>query len=111
MSDNDVEDKLEVLADSYSKRILSGCYRKAKAVQDLSWKYNIPIAACYRKVKSLREAGFLKIDKKKPSRRGKKTKLYRTTLKKAMIKFEEGEFMVKFRYPNGETLDVKLDFK
>ncbi len=107
----DIEEKLEILADSYAKRILVGCYRKPKPVQELSWKYDIPIAAAYRKVHELEEAGFLEVSKKERSRRGKKVKLYGTTLKRAEIRFENGEFKVEFDYPGEEKERVELTFE
>ncbi len=107
----EIEEKLEILADSYAKRILVGCYRKPKPVQELSWKYDIPIAAAYRKVHELEEAGFLQVAKKETSRRGKKVKLYGTTLKRAVIRFENGKFKVEFDYPGKEKEKVQLTFE
>ncbi len=111
MQTEDVEEKLEILADSYAKRILVGCYQKAKPVQELSWKYDIPIAAAYRKIHSLEKAGFLETSGKKRSRRGKKVKLYKTVLEKAVVLFEKGEFKVEFKYPGNEREQVQLEFE
>ncbi|MFW5928613.1 MAG: ArsR/SmtB family transcription factor [Thermoplasmatota archaeon] len=107
---DDAEDKLEILADGYAKRILVGCYRKPKPVQELSWKYDIPIAAAYRKVHELEEAGFLEVAKRETSRRGKKVKLYKTVLERAIIRFENGEFKVEFGYP-AEEEKFQLEFE
>ncbi len=111
MHTEEIEEKLEVLADSYAKRILVGCYQKPKQVQELSWRYDIPIAAAYRKVHSLEEAGFLEVAKRKTSRRGKKVKMYKTVLKKAVILFEDGEFKVEFKYPGEKNEKVQLEFE
>ncbi len=111
MKSEEVEEKLEILADSYAKRILVGCYHKPKPVQELSWQYNIPIAAAYRKVHALEKAGFLKVEKKESSRRGKKTKLYKTVLRSAVIRFEDGEFMIDLDYSGSEKEKARLDFQ
>lgn len=111
MKEEEAEEKLEILADSYAKRILVGCYHKPKPVQELSWKYNIPIAAAYRKVHALENAGFLEVERKESSRRGKKTKLYKTVLRSAVIKFEDGEFIVDLDYTDSEKEKARLDFQ
>ena len=48
-----------LLTDDYSERILAACFHQARAAQEISDAYDIPIAACYRKIHELEEAGFL----------------------------------------------------
>ncbi len=107
---DEVEEKLGILVDNYAKRILVACYYKPKPVQRLSWMYDIPIAAAYRKVHELEGAGFLKVAKKERSRRGKRVKLYKTTLREAVIRFKDGKFQIEFEYPNREKEKIQLTF-
>ncbi len=96
----------ELLTDQYAKKILSGCYEQGMSAQALSWEYNIPIAAVYRRLKSLKEAGFVKtVDQK--AKKGNKSTLYKTSINKAELVFEEGSFRLKL---NIDGKDIELEY-
>lgn len=92
----------KLLADDYAERILVATYSRAQSAQEVSDKFDIPIAACYRKVHELEEHGLLKCERMVTTPKGKSMKLYRSQLKSAHILFENGKFKVKleFRYEN-----------
>src|SRR2546422_894741 len=55
------KDVSRLLTDEYAERILVATQRIPRSVQEISDKYDIPIAACYRKIHELEEAGFLNV--------------------------------------------------
>src|SRR5437879_10401381 len=69
------------LTDEYAERILVATQRIPRSVQEISDKYDIPIAACYRKIHELEEAGFLNVAEIVTTPKGKTMKLYRSLLK------------------------------
>ena len=55
------KDVSRLLTDEYAERILVATQNTSRSVQEISDKYDIPIAACYRKIHELEEAGFLNV--------------------------------------------------
>lgn len=94
--------KMELLTDEYAKKILMGCYNQPMTAQHLSWEYNIPIAATYRRLKDLEEAGFIEEVNEKGS--GNSASKYKTSLEKAMLEFNEGDFSIKLKLEEGEEV-------
>jgi len=100
-----------LLTDDYSERILAACFHQARAAQEISDAFDIPIAACYRKIHELEEAGFLACEKEVVTAKGKSMRLYRSQLRRAQIVFEEGAFRVQFVFEpeqeiNGKWIDL-----
>lgn len=85
-----------LLADGYSQRILSYTYRKPMSAQKLSALCHIPIAACYRRIHDLERAGMLFIADEKEIYKGRKVKLYRCSLRHAVLRFSDGKFKVNY---------------
>ena len=94
MSQVNVLDASKILADVYTLRILAGSFKEPKSVQELSTKFNIPIAVCYRKIHELETTGFLECVDKILTQEGRRVKLYRSQLKGAYIFFEQGKLRV-----------------
>jgi predicted ArsR family transcriptional regulator len=95
------KDVSRLLTDEYAERILVATQSNPRSVQEISDKYDIPIAACYRKIHELEEAGFLNVAEIVTTPKGKTMKLYRSLLKSAMLVYQEGIFKVKFEF-NGD---------
>jgi len=85
-----------LLADGYSQKILSYTYRKPMSAQKLSALCHIPIAACYRRIHDLEQAGMLFIADEKEIYKGRKVKLYRCSLRHAVLRFTDGKFKVNY---------------
>jgi len=94
MSQVNVLDASKILADEYTLKILAGSFKEPKSVQELSTKFNIPIAVCYRKIHDLETSGFLECVDKILTQEGRRVKLYRSQLKGAYIFFEHGKLRV-----------------
>lgn len=107
MGDKSYEAKItRLLADGYSQRILSYTYRKPMSAQKLSALCHIPIAACYRRIHDLERAGMLFIADEKEIYKGRKVKLYRCSLRHAVLRFSDGKFKVNYDLiiePNGNN--------
>jgi len=105
MGDKSYDAKItRLLADVYSQRILSYTYRKPMSAQKLSALCHIPIAACYRRIHDLERAGMLFIADEKEIYKGRKVKLYRCSLRHAVLRFSDGKFKVNYDLiiePNG----------
>lgn len=100
-----LDEKMELLTDEYAKKILRGCYNQPMSAQHLSWEYNIPIAATYRRLRELEEAGL--VEEANDDSGGNKASKYKTSLEKAVLTFEEGEFSIKMKL--GEE-ELETDF-
>lgn len=107
MSDKGSDERItRLLADGYSQRILSYTYRKPMSAQKLSALCHIPIAACYRRIHELERAGMLFIADEKEIYKGRKVKLYRCSLRHAVLRFSDGKFKVNYDIvlePNGDN--------
>jgi predicted ArsR family transcriptional regulator len=88
----------KLLTDDYAERILVATYFYARSVQEISDKYDIPIAACYRKMHDLEDAGLVECEKIVTTSKGKSMKLYRSQLRSACIMFQEGHFKIKLEF-------------
>ena len=96
-----------MLTDEYAERILVATQETPRSVQEISDRYDIPIAACYRKIHELESAGFLKVAEIVTTPKGKTMKLYRSLLKSAHLVYEEGVFRVKFEFESDKDLGGK----
>ncbi len=99
---NDLSDRVELLTDEYAKKILAGCYQHPMTAQQLSWEYNMPIAATYRRLNDLEEAGF--IEEVEIEEGGNKASSYKTSLEKAVLTFRDGEFSIKLKLDEEEVV-------
>src|SRR3989442_13903317 len=98
------KDISRLLTDEYAERILVATQENPRSVQEISDKYDIPIAACYRKIQELEEAGFLKCAEIVTTPKGKTMKLYRSQLRTAELMYKNGIFKVKFEFDNDREL-------
>ncbi len=101
------KDVSRLLTDEYAERILVATQSIPRSVQEISDKYDIPIAACYRKIHELEEAGFLNVAEIVTTPKGKTMKLYRSLLKSAMLVYQEGIFKVKFEFDGDREISDK----
>src|SRR5207247_9583765 len=98
------KDVSRLLTDEYAERILVATQSTSRSVQEISDKYDIPIAACYRKIHELEEAGFVKCAEIVTTPKGKTMKLYRSQLRSAVLMYQDGIFNVKFDFDNDREL-------
>ena len=94
-----------LLTDDYAERILVATYFYPRSVQEISDKYDIPIAACYRKMHDLEDAGLIEVEKIVTTSKGKNMKLYKSQLKSACIMFQEGHFRIRLEFNHDEDIN------
>jgi predicted transcriptional regulator len=94
-----------LLTDDYAERILVATYFSAKSAQEISEKFDVPIAACYRKIHELEDAGLITCQRIVTTPKGKSMKLYRSQLRKACIMYEEGIFKVRLEFKHEEPIN------
>ena len=95
MTQVDVLDASKILSDEYALKILAGSFKEPKSAQELSLKFDIPIAVCYRKIHDLETSGFIDCVDKILTQEGRRVRLYRSQLKGAYIFFEQGKLRVR----------------
>ncbi len=101
------KDISRLLTDEYAERILVATQAAPRSVQEISDRYDIPIAACYRKIHELESAGFLRCAEIVTTPKGKTMKLYRSLLRSAQLVYEEGVFRVKFEFDYEKDINGK----
>ncbi len=101
------KDVSRLLTDEYAERILVATQTVSRSVQEISDKYDIPIAACYRKIHELEAAGFLNVSEIVTTPKGKTMKLYRSLLKSAQLVYQDGIFKVKFEFDGEKDISGK----
>ncbi len=101
------KDVSRLLTDEYAERILVATQDVPRSVQEISDRYDIPIAACYRKIHELESAAFLKVAEIVTTPKGKTMKLYRSLLKSAHLVYEDGVFKVKFEFDVDKDINGK----
>src|SRR2546426_11932058 len=95
------KDISRLLTDEYAERILVATQENPRSVQEISDKYDIPIAACYRKIHELEEAGFLQCAEIVTTPKGKTMKLYKSQLNSADLIYQDGILQAKFHLDTG----------
>lgn len=93
----------KLLADEYNVKILAATFKDSKSAQELSLKFDIPIAACYRRIRELEMTGMLQCSDRILSQKGKRVKLYRSQVKGVYLFYESGRFRVKLDMANLPT--------
>jgi len=101
------KDISRLLTDEYAERILVATHRSPRSVQEISDKYDIPIAACYRRVHQLEDVGLLRCARIVTTPKGKSMKLYSSQLKAAWIVYQDGVFKAKFEFAYDRDLNGK----
>lgn len=96
-----------LLTDEYAERILVATQTGPRSVQEISDRFDIPIAACYRKIHELEAAGFLRVAEIVTTPKGKAMKLYQSMLKSAHLVYEAGVFRVKFEFDYDKDINGK----
>lgn len=86
----DLFDLSSLIMDPYAARILLGTHDQAASAIELSRRFDIPIAACYRRIRLLQQHGLLVCENELPARNGKSLQLYRSTVRRLRIAFQDG---------------------
>ena len=104
------KDISRLLTDEYAERILVATQEHPRSVQEISDKYDIPIAACYRKIRTLEEVGLIQCVDRILTQKGKRKNLYTSCLRNAYIFFENGKLRARFQLATGVVQDFGGDW-
>lgn len=85
---------LRALADDEARKIIACAISDGKSVADIVRECNIPHTSAYRLVNKLKNEGLLIIERAMLSRDGKKSLLYRSSVRSVLVKFEEGQINI-----------------
>lgn len=83
------------MGDEYNIKILAASFKIPKSAQELSTKFDIPIAACYRRIHELEESRLLECTERILNRNGKRVKLYQSKVKGLYLYYENGKLRVR----------------
>jgi len=86
---------LRALADDHSRKIIACTIYGGKSVADIVRECNIPHTTAYRLVNELKRQGFLFVERTAVGRDGKKYLLYRSSVKNAIVKFDESQIAIE----------------
>src|SRR5438132_11099588 len=103
------KDVSRLLTDEYAERILVATQSISRSVQEISDKYDIPIAACYRKIHELEEAGLLHVAESVTTPKGKRMKLYPSRLRTAQPLYQKAILQVKFEFAVDKDTNAKCN--
>ena len=96
---------LSVLADEYSRMILSILSKNELNAQDISNRLEIPVSTTYRKIKNLENLGLVKKTKVMRTLEGLDESYYKSLVSGIDVKFKDGEISCKIEK---FTMDEKI---
>ena len=96
---------LSVLADEYSRKILSILVKNELNAQDISNRLEIPASTTYRKIKNLENLGLVKKTKVIRTLEGLDESYYKSLVSGIDVKFKDGEISCKIEK---FTMDEKI---
>ncbi len=85
----------KLLSDIYSIKILSSTYNRPRSAQELSLKFDIPIASCYRRIHELEKAGLMCCTSRVLTNKGKRLRLYQSQVNGIYLYFQYDKVKVK----------------
>lgn len=98
----------ELLANKYSRTILSLTSIKECSASQLSQELDIPLATVYRKLKLMESTGLLRHVKTIINLSGNEEKFYRCAIREATVHIHEGIFSVDFKKEDHSDKIIRL---
>lgn len=86
---------LAALADKEMLDIINHVMYQPRSFNDIVRETNIPHTTVFRKIKTMINDGLLITEKFQITKEGKKTSLFRSTLRSITVKYENNEIMVQ----------------
>ena len=105
---SDEEQLFELLANKYSRPILSLTSKKECCASQLSQELDIPLATVYRKLKILETAGFIHHVKTIINLQGNEEKFYRCAFHEAAIHINNGVLSVDIKKEDNSDRIIRL---
>jgi predicted transcriptional regulator len=104
----DEEEVFELLANKYSRNILSLTSVKECSASQLSQELDIPPATVYRKLKLMESSGLVKHVKTIINLSGNEEKFYRCAIREATVHIHDGIFSVDFKKEDHSDKIIRL---
>jgi predicted transcriptional regulator len=98
-----VAEVIRAITDEYGIKILLVCYETPRSAQELSDRWEIPIAACYRRIHMMESLGILMCASEIVGRRGRIVRLYKSALRELEFQFKDGKAQVRFMMDKDEN--------
>ena len=108
MNSSDEEIVFELLANKYSRTILSLTSVKECSASQLSQELDIPLATVYRKLKQLESSGLVQHVKTIINLSGNEEKYYRCAIREATVNIHDGIFSVDFKKEDHSDKIIRL---
>ncbi len=100
---------IELLSDEYMLKILYATNDKPRSITQLSEDFDIPITACYRRIEDLRARGLVFEEGTQVSEKGRRIKLYKSSISKIDVHFQNGKMVFEISTDDGERKARELD--
>jgi len=104
----DEEIVFELLANKYSRTILSLTSVKECSASQLSQELDIPLATVYRKLKLMESTGLIRHVKTIINLSGNEEKFYRCAIREATVHIHDGIFSVDFKKEDHSDKIIRL---
>ena len=104
----DEEIVFELLANKYSRTILSLTSIKECSASQLSQELDIPLATVYRKLKLMESTGLIRHVKTIINLSGNEEKFYRCAIREATVHIHDGIFSVDFKKEDHSDKIIRL---
>ena len=105
---SDEEEVFELLANKYSRTILSLTSVKECSASQLSQELDIPLATVYRKLKLMESTGLIRHVKTIINLSGNEEKFYRCAIREATVHIHDGIFSVDFKKEDHSDKIIRL---
>lgn len=99
---------LELLADEYSRAILSQTYKKECSAIQLSQELDMPIATVYRKLKLMENAGLIFHVKTIINQCGNEEKYFKCAIREINLSLNDEKVTINFKKKNFSERIVRL---
>ena len=86
---------LAALADSEMLNIINHVMHQPRTFNDIVKETNIPNTTAFRKIKLMMDSGLLITEKFHITNDGKKSSLFRSTLRSIVVRYENNEVMIE----------------
>ncbi len=86
---------VQTFSDENSKKIILCTNSGSRSIEEISEEAGIPMSTCYRKMRTLLDAGFIRLERSNSVPYGKEHDCYRSTFSNLAIRIENGSLIVE----------------
>ena len=97
----------QTFSDEYSKKIILSTNIRPVSIEEISESTGIPMSTCYRRIRTLSDAGFIRLEKSESRGDSREHDCYRSVFSKMAIRIEGGGLTVEVD-PESPTDNLQL---